>query len=174
MRAPAWAALALAGLLFQAAQAQAVQTRGPGSLLDCAPPDRVAQALAEVNARRAAGAQCGGRSWPPVPALAWSEPVAAAATAHAADSAQHDRMDHRGSDGSQADQRLERAGLRWRVWTENLGRGHHSIAELVAHWSQSPGHCANLMHPRVTLLGLACRQRPGQEAFWVMTLAAPL
>lgn len=169
MKSPAWAALALAGLLTQVVQAQAID-----SLLDCAPPDRVAQALAEVNARRAAGAQCGGRSWPPVAMLAWSESVAAAAAAHAADSALRDRMDHRGSDGSQADQRLERAGLRWRVWTENLGRGHHSIAELVAHWSHSPGHCANLMHPRVSLLGLACRQRPGQDRFWVLTLAAPM
>lgn len=171
MSPAARAALALAGLLALAAQALRAQpTEG---LLDCAPPDRVAQVLAAVNARRAAGAHCGDRDWPPVAALAWSEPVAAAAAAHAADSARHDQMDHRGSDGSQADRRLERAGLRWRAWAENLGRGHDDIDALVLHWSQSAVHCANLMHPRMSLLGLACRQRAGHERFWVLTLAAP-
>lgn len=165
--------VAAAALALIPASLPQAQSRVDG-IIDCAPPDIEQATLAAVNRRRVAGANCGGRVWPPVPALAWSNRVTQAAALHAVDSARRDRMDHSGSDGSHAGDRLDRIGVDWQVWTENLGRGHRDISSLVEHWSRSAGHCANLMHPRVSQLGLACRRLPGHDRFWVLTLAAPM
>lgn len=139
----------------------------------CPPVDLPQQALQAVNALRASGARCAGRLMAPAPALQWSAPAGQAAAAHATDMAGHGGLAHRGSDGSQGGERLERAGYVWSSWGENLGQGHRSVAALVAHWAASPGHCANLLNPRFTELGMACARSAGGEPFWALTLARP-
>lgn len=139
----------------------------------CPPVDLPQQALQAVNALRAAGARCGGRWMPAVPPLLWSALAGQAAADHAADMAGHAALAHRGSDGSQGGERLERAGYVWSSWGENLGQGHRSVPALVAQWAASPGHCANLLNPRFTELGMACARSASGEPFWAMTVARP-
>ncbi|MEK8049730.1 CAP domain-containing protein [Ideonella sp. DXS22W] len=139
----------------------------------CPPVDLPQQALQAVNALRAQGARCAGRWLPEAPALLWSAAAAQAATVHAADMAGQATLAHRGSDGSQGGERLDRAGYVWSSWGENLGQGHRSVAALVAHWTASPGHCANLLNPRFTELGMACARSASGEPYWAMTLARP-
>ena len=43
-------------------------------------------------------------------------------------------------------------------------------------WETSPGHCANLMNPDVTEIGVACSPggpRNKYRAYWAMELAKP-
>ncbi|MDT7834347.1 CAP domain-containing protein [Aquabacterium sp. OR-4] len=160
--------LGLALALTSAAAVRAAEAASP-----CPPVDLPQQALQSVNALRAQGARCAGRWMPAAPALQWSGAAAMAAAGHAADMAGQGGMAHRGSDGSQGGDRLERAGYVWSSWGENLGQGHRSVPALVAHWAVSAGHCANLLNPRFTELGMACARSAGGEPYWAMTLARP-
>lgn len=160
-------ALALAAALVPARGAFA-QTPLP-----CDPANLPRQALQAINLLRAAPTQCGALSLAAAPPLAWSDLAARAAALHADDMARRDQMGHYGSDGSLAGQRLTQAGYAWGGWGENLGQGQTELSELLAQWMASDGHCANLMHPRMTEFGIACRQRDGQDPFWALTLARP-
>ena len=141
--------------------------------LNCAPTDLARRALAALNAQRALGAPCGGDALPPAPPLAWVAAAERAAAAHAHDMAAHGQLRHPGSDGSLGGERLRRAGHVWASWAENLGQGPRDVDQVVAHWMASPSHCANMMNPRLTDMGMACRQRPGQAPYWALTLARP-
>lgn len=167
-------ATAVAAGLLSLASAALCQLVAPAvASTDCAPPDLARRALLAVNAQRAAGTQCGALTLIAAPALAWSLPAERAAAAHAQDMAGQGRMGHSGSDGSQGGERLRREGYVWASWGENLGQGHGEPSLLVAHWMTSPGHCANLMNPRLTDLGMACRQGPDGRPYWALTLARP-
>lgn len=164
---------ALSRLAPLAAMASLAVQLPAGAASPCPPVDLPQQALQAVNALRANGARCAGRLMPPAPPLLWSATAAQAAAQHAADMAGHGALAHRGSDGSQGGDRLEQAGYLWSSWGENLGQGHRSVTTLVAHWAASPGHCANLLNPRFTELGMACARSDGDQPFWAMTLARP-
>ncbi len=42
-------------------------------------------------------------------------------------------------------------------------------------WIDSPGHCANIMNPNYTEVGVACAQNAMStyKQYWTMNLAAP-
>ncbi len=133
--------------------------------------------LARVNAARAAGASCGSAgSFAAAPPLAWNLIATQAALRHSDDMVARDFFDHRGSDGSSAGDRLSAAGYAWSRWGENIAAGQGSVAEVVAGWMASPGHCANLMQPSFKDLGVACVSGSASNryrSYWSMTLAAP-
>lgn len=119
-------------------------------------------ALAAVNAQRAAGAWCGLPAGPLVihPALQ------AAADAFAADLAANQLpAGHIGSDGSTLTQRMARVGYPHRVY-ENTAAGTDGAAGTVAAFVESPGHCRALMWQAATVAGMACAS-DGQSAYWV-------
>lgn len=134
------------------------------------------QALALVNAQRAAGARCGGEPWPPAPPLQWHAAAEAAAAEHLHDVAQGPRLRHRGSDGSTVGDRLRRHGYGWGAAGENLAAGHASAAQTLQQWLQSPAHCRTLMQADFQHAALVGRRVAGSRygAYWVMVLARPL
>jgi uncharacterized protein YkwD len=51
------------------------------------------------------------------------------------------------------------------------------VAQTVADWLDSPGHCANIMNPAFTEMGAAYAVNPGNEnrtPYWTQMLARPL
>ena len=82
--------------------------------------------------------------------------------------ARHNLLEHRGRDGSSAADRVTRAGYDWRSVGENIAAGQPSPQEVVAGWLRSPGHCANLMEPRFTDMGVAYAVDQKSEAgiYW--------
>ena len=52
---------------------------------------------------------------------------------------------HAGSDGSNAGQRIERQGYRWRAWAENVAVGYPDAASVMDGWMNSPGHRENIL-----------------------------
>ena len=127
-------------------------------------PDRALQTaqrmLALVNAARSEPRRCGDKSFAAAGALSWDETLESAAAAHARDMAGKDYFSHTAPDGSTPAQRVSRAGYRYRMTGENIAAGQLSPEIAMAGWLKSPGHCANLMQPGYTEIGVAFAVSP--------------
>jgi uncharacterized protein YkwD len=127
-----------------------------------------------VNAARAERRRCGRRRFEAAKPLTLSPALTRAAAAHAADMAAHDFMGHDGTDGSSAGERANRAGYRWRSVGENVAAGHPDADAVVEGWLESPGHCANIMSPQFTEMGVAFTAAPRSKLriLWSQVFAA--
>jgi uncharacterized protein YkwD len=135
-----------------------------------------AEALAMVNAYREVGASCGSEgNFPAAPPLAWNAALTQASLVHSDDMAAFNFFSHTGSDGSSAGQRATAAGYIWQSWGENIAAGQLSVAEVMAGWMASPGHCANIMYADFRDIGLACVNGGASSSYrtyWTMTLGS--
>ena len=147
-----------------------------------APPPATARALVNsrvlelVNAARAQPRRCGAESFAAAAPLRRSAVLEQVALAYAQDMARFAYMDHTGRDGSSPQQRISAAGYDWVEAGENLARGVLGADEVVDGWLHSPGHCANLMRPGYTAMGVAFAVNPRDEAgiYWALEVARPL
>ena len=139
------------------------------------PAAQAARVLTLVNAARAQERKCGRQSFAPASALKPSTVLASAAAAHARDMAEHAELTHTGSDGSKPAERITRAGYEWRASGENVAAGQRDADAVVASWLESPGHCANIMEPNFTEMGVAFVQVPGANPgiYWAQSFATP-
>ena len=130
-----------------------------------------------ANAYRAAGANCGsGGVFGPAPALTWSASLASAALVHSQDMVTANFFSHTGSNGSTFDQRITAAGYAWQTAGENIAAGYPGLSQVMAGWMASPGHCANLMNPSFTQMGLACVNGTSANpygTYWTQDFAKP-
>jgi len=133
------------------------------------------EVLAATNAARAQGRKCGDDWMEAAPPLAWNLQLAGAALAHSQDMARQAYFSHVNKQGQQVPQRAEAQGYVWRAIAENISRGQNSAAEAVAGWINSPGHCSNLMNPRLTEMGagLAIHQAKHPTAYWTQVFGTP-
>jgi uncharacterized protein YkwD len=131
--------------------------------------------LTLVNEARGAGRKCGREPFAAAPPLALNATLTSAAAAHALDMAVHHKLDHDGSDGSSSGERVTRAGYVWRAVGENIASGQKDADAVVAAWLESPGHCATLMGPYFTEMGVAFAYAPGANPgiYWAQEFAAP-
>jgi uncharacterized protein YkwD len=127
-----------------------------------------------VNEARSRPRKCGREKFTAVPPLSVSRTLNEAAAGHARDMMKKRYFDHRGKDGSQPQDRVLRAGYRYRITGENIAMGPESAEEVVAGWLDSPGHCSNIMEPRFTEIGVAvvAGKKRGQ-IYWVQSFGAP-
>ncbi len=135
--------------------------------------DRILDA---VNAARAAGQTCGERHFDPAPPLRWNPLLAEAALDHSQDMARFRYFNHTGSDGTAVGDRATKAGYAWRRVGENIASGIRTPDEAVAGWLQSPGHCANIMGPAFTEMGVAYALNPNSKtgtAYWTQVFGTP-
>ena len=67
------------------------------------------------------------------------------------------------------------AGYNWRASGENVASGQRDADAVVAAWLESPGHCANIMEPNFTEMGVAFVEVPGANPsiYWAQSFAAP-
>jgi uncharacterized protein YkwD len=139
-------------------------------------PDAGKTILDAVNVARATPRSCGTLQFAAAPPLAWNGMLAEAALAHSRDMAGHRYFSHKGSDGSQVGERAHLAGYRWRRIGENIASGQGSPQAAVEGWLDSPGHCANIMHPGFTEMGAAYAINPASETgtvYWTQAFGAP-
>jgi len=108
-----------------------------------------------VNRARATPRYCGDRAFNAARPVRWNDALAAASRLHAEDMAHNNYFSHSGSDGSDPAQRVERAGYRYRSTGENIAAGQMRPEDAVAAWIKSPEHCANMMNPAFTEMGVA-------------------
>lgn len=89
-------------------------------------------------------------------ALSYDNRLAVAAQAHACELAvRGGELTHAGLDGSTSFARAQRAGFPARLVAENLAWGRFDAEGVVNGWAGSPGHRANMMHPRIEKIGVA-------------------
>ena len=131
-----------------------------------------AEVIQRINALRAAGAVCGATSFSPAAALAWNTTLLAAAKGHSADMAQKNYFSHTSLDGRSASQRVSAAGYSWSAVGENIAAGQQSVALVMAGWTDSPGHCRNLMNPNYRDVAVACVRSDASDygLYWTMNL----
>ncbi|ALK95625.1 hypothetical protein AB595_19360 [Massilia sp. WF1] len=133
--------------------------------------------LALVNAARATPRSCGVQAFGAAPPLTWNEILARAALGHSRDMAMKRYFKHKEPGGSDPSTRATQAGYRWRQISENIASGQRTVAEVVAGWLDSPGHCANIMNPAVTEMGAAYAVNPASEnrtLYWTQMFGRPL
>jgi uncharacterized protein YkwD len=89
--------------------------------------------------------------------------------------ARNNYFSHRGRDGSDPAQRVERAGYRYRATGENIAGGQMQAEDAMAAWVKSPEHCANLMNPAYTEMGVAYAVDPGSDmgVYWAQAFGLP-
>ena len=139
-------------------------------------PEAAQRVLDLVNQTRASPRVCGDQAFAAARPVRWNETLAAASRLHAEDMARNNYISHSGRDGSTPAQRVARAGYRYRVTGENLaGGGRMQADDAVAGWIRSPGHCANLMNPAYTEMGVAFAVNAASEMgiYWAQVLGAP-
>ncbi|TJZ93354.1 CAP domain-containing protein [Paracoccus gahaiensis] len=144
----------------------AVQIGPPGaaSCPSTSPAQNAAGAAATNAPRRAAGLA------PVVP-----DPLLArVAAAHACDMARRGRMTHLGSTTTGPAMRVKEAGYRPALSAENIAAGPFSLTRVLAEWTASPGHRANILLPQIRDYGLGQALGPdGRNTYWVAVYAAP-
>ena len=128
-----------------------------------------------VNQARSSARQCGNRRFAPAPPLTWDDKLAEASRAHADEMARYQYFSHGGRDNSQAAQRAQRAGYAWKAIGENIAAGQASAEEVTAGWIASPDHCANLMNPAFSAMGVAYALNPASPMgiYWTQVFGAP-
>jgi uncharacterized protein YkwD len=133
------------------------------------------RALVLVNQARAQARKCGPTPFGPAPPVVGSALLDQAAQVQATDMATHNFFAHEGSDGSHPSDRITRMGYKWRAVAENIAAGYREIDPVIQGWIDSPGHCANIMNPVYTQMGIAFALNPKSESgvYWSQTFGRP-
>jgi uncharacterized protein YkwD len=123
--------------------------------------------LTLINQTRQQGCKCGDTYMPPAPPIVWNDDLEQAAKGHAKDMADKKYFNHTSKDGRGMQTRIINAGYIFKGFKsftvgENIAFGQTSIAEVMAGWFRSEGHCRNLMNPDFKEVGVAEKDR-----YWV-------
>ncbi|NUB46567.1 CAP domain-containing protein [Fertoebacter nigrum] len=109
-----------------------------------------------------------------LPALSSSPKLDRAAQQQACDNAARRSISHTGADGSELATRLKRAGYRYRIATENTGRGFAQPQNAVDWWMNSGKHRTNILlrKTREIGVGLALSDAPESRNHWIIVMGA--
>lgn len=137
-------------------------TQAAASSCDVAP--NANQLATEIAAGLNASRRANGQS-----ELRFNRQLGRAAMVHACDMLVNNFFDHRGSDGSSSQRRVQKAGYRDCIVAENLAWGYPQSAQIINGWMNSPGHRRNMLHPRVEEFGIGITQGP-KGPLWVLVV----
>ncbi|MET7706852.1 CAP domain-containing protein [Micromonospora sp. NPDC005413] len=104
-------------------------------------------------------------------ALSIDSKLMTAAQRHSQDQADHRKMSHTGSDGSDSGVRLDRVGYAWRTYGENVAWNQKTPAAVMDAWMNSSGHRANILNCAFTEIGVGIASSNGP--YWTQVFAAP-
>jgi uncharacterized protein YkwD len=121
-----------------------------------------------INKSRTSGCKCGNTNYPAVSSVVWDNLLEQAAQTHSNDMNRRDKLSHKGSDGSSAGDRIERAGYDWSTYGENIAWNYSTEEEVVQGWLKSKPHCENIMKSNVTEMGVASNGK-----YWTQIFARP-
>ena len=116
--------------------------------------------LYRINLARQKGCNCGHTYMPPAPPVAWNDQLEDAARGHALDMSERSYFSHTSKNGRTMSDRAMDAGYGFKGFKsyavgENIAQGQMSIAEVMAGWLKSEGHCRNLMNPAFKEVGVS-------------------
>lgn len=134
-----------------------------------------ARVLTLVNQARSQARMCGNETLAATKPVRLNAQLRSASAAHANEMARLDYFSHTGRDGQHVTERTNRTGYAWRAIGENIASGQMSADLAVQGWLKSPSHCANLMTPSYTEMGLAFAVNPQSDGgvYWVQVFGFP-
>nr|WP_030500821.1 CAP domain-containing protein [Micromonospora purpureochromogenes] len=94
-----------------------------------------------------------------------------AAQRHSQDQADHKKMDHTGSNGSQPWDRVKAAGYSYSMVGENVAWGYQTAAEVMDGWMNSEGHRKNILNCGYTQIGMGLARSNGP--YWTQVFGTP-
>ncbi len=148
------------------------------------------QYLNAINQARKESQDCGTYGdFSAAPLLTWNEKLYNSAYAHSKDMATTNTFSHAGSGqasdevgvslgrGSSAGERISFYGYKWSRYAENIGAGTDidSAEEIVLQLMNSDGHCANIMNPLFTEVGMAMVKNSNTDYvhYWTQNFGRP-
>jgi uncharacterized protein YkwD len=108
-----------------------------------------------------------------LPRLAISTKLTAAAERHAKDMAAHEKLAHKGSDGSSPIDRIKAEGYPYRRAGENIAAGRFNSERLMKGWVDSPHHKKNILGS-FSQIGVACATGESGKRYWCVTFGLPI
>ena len=127
------------------------------------------EVLELVNEQRAAGADCRTAGvFGPADPLTMIAALRCAARNHSMDMFERDFFSHTNPDGDGPAARIEQAGYDGLAWGENIAWGYSTPASVLAGWMSSDGHCANIMRPFFTEIGVGYHE----GNYWTQSFGA--
>jgi len=131
--------------------------------------------LTLANQVRAESRRCGDQIFRRTGPVTWNEALERAAREHAQDMASSNYFGHDALDGTTPSQRIKRAGYVSLATGENIAAGQMTAEQAMEDWVKSPGHCAILMDPEFTEMGvaLATNAKSKHGAYWAQEFGAP-
>ena len=130
----------------------------------CVTPPNVNSMAGEIAAGLNASRRANGEA-----PLRFNRRLSRAAMSHACDMLVNDFFDHRGSDGSTSQHRVQATGYRDCIVAENLAWGYPQSSQIINGWMNSPGHRRNMLHPRIEEYGIGITQGP-KGPYWVLVV----
>jgi uncharacterized protein YkwD len=105
--------------------------------------------------------------------LTLSNKLTKAAAEHAQDMAKHQKLEHKGSDGSNVADRVKRQGYVLVKVGENIACGQSTVDEVMTSWMTSPGHRANIL-ANYTQMGAAHVEDADGNIYWCVDFGVPM
>lgn len=125
------------------------------------------EVLRLTNEARAAGHNCDSEgNFGPADPLMMSPILRCSSRLHSMDMGDKGYFDHTAPDGRDPFDRMADAGYSGRAMGENIAKGQQTPAEVVQGWLDSDGHCANIMNPSFTEIGVGYWEGPPENMFF--------
>jgi uncharacterized protein YkwD len=87
--------------------------------------------------------------------------------------AAHEKMAHKGSDGSSPIVRIKAEGYPYRRAGENIATGRYDTERLMKGWVDSPHHKKNILGS-FSQIGVACATGESGKRYWCVTFGLPI
>lgn len=129
--------------------------------------------LEPINNARTEGVKCGNKFYKAAPPVIWNDKIAQASLQHSLDMAKKGFLAHKGSDGSNPEDRLSIVGYEWISYGENIGYGYLSPEDAVRAWLKNEFHCKNIMNPKFKEAGAAYVKSSNLRTYWTLILGEP-
>ena len=127
-----------------------------------------------VNEVRATGYNCGSAgNFGPAGPLVMQPNLRCAARAHSKDMNDRSFFDHTNPSGEGPGERVDKAGYtNYFTWGENIAGGSPDAAGTMDQWLGSSGHCANIMNPNFTQIGVGYYPGGQWGTLWTQVFGA--
>jgi len=125
------------------------------------------EVLRLTNEARAEGADCGAEgTFGAADPLTMSPILRCSARLHSMDMGEQGYFAHDSQDGRSPFDRMADAGYMGRQMGENIAKGQQTPEEVVNGWIDSDGHCANIMNPGYTEIGVGYWEGEPENMFF--------
>ncbi len=131
-----------------------------------------------VNESRSRAANCGVEGMFAAAAPLRMDPLLRCSSRlHSLDMFDRGFFDHTNPDGTDPFERMQDVGFVGNAMGENIAQGQVTPAQVMQSWMDSDGHCANVMSPNFTLIGVGFHPGAGQRGlgsnYWTQNFGAP-